>query len=212
MTDAERLYLKPCCLPGRKELRRRDPPFWTFDNMPGGGFGVKTLYCAEVMATRENDDNESVDSNIAMNLERALKQTGREAGQEDVHHGRESTTGDREREGGNHGHGPSVVSGNALFDRWTCLLKDAADTSDEAVTAKIHHCSVQQRHFQNQYSLQKGRALREEVERDDFVLSEKHRKGAWRRTMVEVHCLSILPYACPPERVESSESTIDTRI
>ena len=38
-----RLYLKPCCLPGRKELRRREPPFWAFQHMESGGLGVVTL-------------------------------------------------------------------------------------------------------------------------------------------------------------------------
>lgn len=50
MTQSKRLYLKPCCLPGRKELRRKDPPFWTFEHMPGTGFGIQDLYCTDCNA------------------------------------------------------------------------------------------------------------------------------------------------------------------
>ena len=90
ITNVCRLYLKPCCLPGRKELRRREPPFWAFDHMPGGGFGVKTLYCSEIKA-QDKDADEVGGKDV--NVERALKQMGRDAGkEEDEEEGRGSAS------------------------------------------------------------------------------------------------------------------------
>lgn len=48
--NALRLYLKPCCLPGRRDLQRKHPPFWEFAHMKEttGGVGVQLLYCPEI--------------------------------------------------------------------------------------------------------------------------------------------------------------------
>ena len=141
----ERMYLKPCCLPGKGSLGMRDPPFWKFDHMKGddgaaegsiGGFGIQTLYCGEV---NSQVDSGNGDDKI-IGLERSLKQLGRE---------------EKKKEGSsieNHGSGGGGAKGRALFDRWTNLLCQAVDTSSQqGVSAEIHHIAVQKRHFQNQY-------------------------------------------------------------
>jgi hypothetical protein len=125
--NASRLYLKPCCLPGRKDLKRRDPPFWKFEGMPGGGFGVKTLYCQEIGETSEALANEEIMDDLAT----APK----------LHH--ESKA---EKYGG------YII--NNLFSKWTKLLRNAAG-SVNGVTATIKVCSVQTNHFQNQFILAK---------------------------------------------------------
>jgi hypothetical protein len=132
-SNASRLYLKPCCLPGRKDLQRRVPPFWTFEGMQGGGFGVKTLYCEEVRETTEAEavvDIEPIDvlsPIIAADLE-----------------------GENVKEDGHINKNASHV----LFSKWTGLLRDAANSAD-GVTANIRICSVQANHFQNQFILAK---------------------------------------------------------
>jgi len=134
-----RLYLKPCCLPGRKELRRREPPFWAFEHMNGGGLGVVTLYCGEVRPNNISEDKKEGDDVIA-DVERKLKEMGREASRE-------------EGKGGTleHHHQTSGLKGGQLFKRWTDLLCDAVDVSQDGVKAEVVHLSVQQKHFQNDY-------------------------------------------------------------
>ena len=155
-----RLYLKPCCLPGRKELRRREPPFWTFPHMDGGGLGVVTLYCGEIRPKADNDGDEKGEEgggdsdknteqsvNEVIDVDRELKRMGREAAKQEGKGGNVSE-GDQHQQ---HHHNPSGLKGGQLFKRWTDLLCDAVDTSQEGVTAEVHHCSVQQKHFQNDY-------------------------------------------------------------
>ena len=134
-----RLYLKPCCLPGRKELRRREPPFWAFEHMNGGGLGVVTLYCGGVRPNNISEDKKEGDDVIA-DVERKLKEMGREASRE-------------EGKGGTleHHHQTSGLKGGQLFKRWTDLLCDAVDVSQDGVKAEVVHLSVQQKHFQNDY-------------------------------------------------------------
>ena len=134
-----RLYLKPCCLPGKKELRRREPPFWAFEHMSGGGLGVVTLYCSEVRPSNAAEDEKEGDDAIA-DVERELKRMGRDASKEEG-------KGDKLE----HHHQPSKLKGGQLFKRWTDLLCDAVDASQEGVTAEVHHISVQRTHFQNDY-------------------------------------------------------------
>lgn len=127
-TSASHLYLKPCCLPGRRELGRKHPPFWAFDQMEGGGFGVKTLYCQEIKGKRTDasagmmpsDSDEPATEKEAVPIE---------------HNG--------------HHH-----SGVRLFSRWVTLLRDATRTA-AGVTAEIHHLPVQARGFQNQFIVAK---------------------------------------------------------
>ena len=148
-----RLYLKPCCLPGRKELRRREPPFWAFQHMDGGGLGVVTLYCGEIRPTPEGGEGgEGVDdagksADVVVDVDRELKKIGREAAKQEGKGGSALEEGQQQH----HRHAPSGLKGGQLFKRWTDLLCDAVDTSQEGVTAEVHHCSVQQKHFQNDY-------------------------------------------------------------
>ena len=142
-----RLYLKPCCLPGRKELRRREPPFWAFQHMDGGGLGVVTLYCGEIQP--KIDANEKGEEGVnstekCADVDRELKKMGREAAKQE---GKEGS----ELEDGKQHHAPSGLKGGQLFKRWTDLLCDAVDTSQEDVTAEVHRMHVQQKHFQNDY-------------------------------------------------------------
>ena len=136
-SKASRLYLKPCCLPGRKDVKRRDPPFWTFEHMEGGGFGLQTLYCSRV-SDESKKENEDDDLNLAKAKKdaRLLKVT--EGG------------GEEEADGKNHS-GVEGKRGTALFTKWVHLLCDAADTGIEGTKVEIHHSSVQKHHFQNQY-------------------------------------------------------------
>lgn len=154
---ARRLYLKPCCLPGRKELRRRDPPFWAFQHMDGGGLGVVMLYCGEIRPKIEKDEAKAEvgeggnhtkrNVNEVVDVDRELKKMGREAAKQEE--GKEGSELEGEQQ--HHRHAPSGLKGGQLFKRWTDLLCDAVDTSQEGVTAEVHHCSVQRKHFQNDY-------------------------------------------------------------
>ena len=74
---------------------------------------------------------------MVIDVDRELKKMGRSALEE--------------RQQQHHRHAPSGLKGGQLFKRWTDLLCDAVDTSQEGVTAEVHHCSVQQKHFQNDY-------------------------------------------------------------
>jgi len=128
-TKASRLYLKPCCLPGRKDLRRREPPFWEFEGMRGGGFGVKTLYC-EVIDSTTKDSEQLVVVDLAEAKREARLIVEAEGETEvDAHAGART---------------------NSLFTKWVRLLRDAADSGD-GVSANINYCSVQLKHFQNQF-------------------------------------------------------------
>ena len=143
-----RLYLKPCCLPGKKELRRREPPFWAFEHMSGGGLGVVTLYCSEVRPSNAAEDEKEGDGGgenfekdgAIADVARKLKIMGREASKEE---GKGDTL--------EYHNQPSKLKGGQLFKRWTDLLCDAVDASQEGVTAEVHHVSVQRTHFQNDY-------------------------------------------------------------
>eukprot|EP00566_Odontella_aurita_P006712 CAMPEP_0113600290 /NCGR_PEP_ID=MMETSP0015_2-20120614/42628_1 /TAXON_ID=2838 /ORGANISM="Odontella" /LENGTH=586 /DNA_ID=CAMNT_0000508537 /DNA_START=301 /DNA_END=2061 /DNA_ORIENTATION=+ /assembly_acc=CAM_ASM_000160 len=121
-TKASRLYLKPCCLPGRRDLAKKHPPFWTFDRMEGGGFGVETLYCQDI-----TDKNESL-TEVAEATEETEHLTGA--------HDKEENRNTKPR--------------GFLFSKWVKLLRDAADTAP-SVTAEIHHLPVQIRGLQNQF-------------------------------------------------------------
>ena len=76
-----------------------------------------------------------------------LKKMGREAAKQQE--GKQGSELEGEQQ--HHHHAPSGLKGGQLFKRWTDLLCDAVDTSQEGVTAEVHHCSVQQKHFQNDY-------------------------------------------------------------
>jgi len=121
--NATRLYLKPCCLPGRKDLKRRDPPFWEFVGMKGGGFGVKTLYCQEICESKEAAANIEVMDDFV--LDPKLDNN-------------ESNTENED--------GYTINTSNKLFSKWTRLLRDAA-SSVNGVTTAIKVCSVQTKHF-----------------------------------------------------------------
>lgn len=149
-----RLYLKPCCLPGKKELRRREPPFWAFDHMKDGGLGVVMLYCGEIQPSANAKDegdastNETGVQSAKVDVDRELKKMGREAAKEEA----KEPDADVASEGPtHHRHALSGLKGGQLFQRWTDLLCDAVDVSQEGVSAEVHHCSVQQKHFQNDY-------------------------------------------------------------
>ena len=129
-SNASKLYLKPCCLPGRKDLRRREPPFWEFSGMDEGGFGVKTLYC------QPTKGGESITASKSTAAAADAKKEARLLSDEDA-------KGDQD-EGC---HNPLE---NNLFTKWVELLRDAANSAD-GVSAKINYCHVQKRHFQNQY-------------------------------------------------------------
>lgn len=177
----ERMYLKPCCLPGKGGLRLRDPPFWRFDHMRNngsdgdglgnceGGFGIETLYCVEVSnAVGNGDCSEASHGNSAGRKnchQRALKKMGREEKKKEE---RELLASSKQNESNNwddddeddikenhelgNKKGGGGAKGNALFDRWTNLLCQAVDTtSRKGVSVETHHISVQKRHFQNKY-------------------------------------------------------------
>ena len=107
--------------------------------MSGGGLGVVTLYCSEVRPSNAAEDEKKGDDAIA-DVKRELKRMDREASKEEG-------KGDKLE----HHHQPSKLKGGQLFKRWTDLLCDAVDASQEGVTAQVHHVSVQQTHFQNDY-------------------------------------------------------------
>lgn len=127
-TKALRLYLKPCCLPGRKELKSKSPPFWTFGSMEGGGFGLETLYCSKIENNHVEDDKQSSTEDF-FNGKAEIQQLSTSCYDSD------QTAGD---------------VNNSLFTRWVNLLRDAANSID-GVEAKIYHSSVQKHHFQNQF-------------------------------------------------------------
>jgi len=155
----ERMYLKPCCLPGKGGLRLRDPPFWRFDHMRNngsdgdglgnreGGFGIETLYCVEVSNAVGNGECSGTSHGNSAgrknNNPRALKKMGREEKKKEE---RELLASSKQYESNNRDDddeddnikenhelgnkkGGGGAKGNALFDRWTNLLCRAVDTT-----------------------------------------------------------------------------------
>lgn len=122
---SSRLYLKPCCLVGRRDLQRRNPPFWSFENMnEQGGFGVKTLYCEEIYPEDKLSQQE-----VQQKLEtlEPLNESKEDNDNSDNH----------------------KVTNHVLFTKWCKLLRDAAKSA-ENVDATIKTIKVQENHFQNQ--------------------------------------------------------------
>mmetsp|Transcript_11034 Transcript_11034/g.16901 ORF Transcript_11034/g.16901 Transcript_11034/m.16901 type:complete len:320 (-) Transcript_11034:91-1050(-) len=125
------MFLKPCCLPGSRDLSRREPPFWTFDGMQGGGFGIQSLYCEEINRPGSKDNLEVKHEAHTLELaKRDARLASKVAEKQDVH------TSDKQS--------------NPLFTRWVGLLCDAAN-SETGVNANINLTTVQVNHFQNQY-------------------------------------------------------------
>ena len=116
--------------------------------MSGGGLGVVTLYCSEVRPSNAAEDEKEGDGggenfekdDAIADVARKLKIMGREASKEE---GKGDTL--------EYHNQPSKLKGGQLFKRWTDLLCDAVDASQEGVTAEVHHVSVQRTHFQNDY-------------------------------------------------------------
>uniref|UniRef100_A0A7S3PWQ6 Methyltransferase domain-containing protein n=1 Tax=Chaetoceros debilis TaxID=122233 RepID=A0A7S3PWQ6_9STRA len=146
------LFLKPCCLPGRKDLQRREPPFWEFEHMQKGGFGVKTLYCEEIDQTGDDakeTHSSSKDTAIEMKKNARLLTKSKD---------RDSQVNKNNGEGESrhdHNHNPDQRlpksnQKNSLFSKWVELLLDAVHLGD-GVTRRIEHCPVQLNHFQNQF-------------------------------------------------------------
>ena len=125
-----KLYLKPCCLPGRRDLRRKDPPFWTFDHMDDGGFGSKTLYCEEI--TKDNHDE--------------VEEILHDRNDDDHGEGEDETIMNNKK----HRINVNNRQHNGLFSKWTNLLCQAVNTND-GTAACIQHYSTQSHHFQNQF-------------------------------------------------------------
>ncbi len=129
------LYLKPCCLPGRKDLRRKHPPFWEFGHMKRGGFGVKTLYCKEINSSDSDKTQVQVGSMSAVaGVKSSLDTIEGDSGKDQQH---ETTQTD--------------PKSNVLFNRWVQLLHNAVDDSGNDVAVNIKSCPIQLQHFQNQF-------------------------------------------------------------
>jgi len=151
--NACRLYLKPCCLPGRNGLKCRHPPFWTFEHMEGGGFGLETLYyCQEVTNTNggtggiggiggiggsnPGEDEKQEEDNKQKEIEDhelEEKENGKSSNwNHDIEPDEEEADETKDGQGQNyHGAGKSKKTNNILFTKWVQLLCTAANNHSE---------------------------------------------------------------------------------
>lgn len=147
---AATLFLKPCCLPGRRDLQRREPPFWKFEHMHKGGFGVKNLYCEEIGEHSHGTETHAPSNDAAIEIKKNARLLTKSK-HHDSHGKRNNINGEGHHHDQDHDQSlPKLEQTNSLFSKWVGLLLDAIHIGD-GVTRRIERCPVQLNHFQNQF-------------------------------------------------------------